>query len=195
LRHAPGLAEPPGPRAVHRPTPPNPVKLSAGLSGEAMETLIGHVAGFLLGMVVANAGEWTVHKYILHGLGRQPGSVWNYHLNEHHRSALLHGMVDPGYRGWPIRWNTQGKEVLLLASIVLLNLPLLSFVPGYVAGLYCSLVCYYFHHRKAHLDPAWARRNLPWHWEHHMVGSPEANWCTTWPWFDWVMGTRVRSRE
>jgi sterol desaturase/sphingolipid hydroxylase (fatty acid hydroxylase superfamily) len=30
------------------------------------------------------------------------------------------------------------------------------------------------------------------HYDHHMGKNQDSNWCVTRPWFDWVMGTRVR---
>lgn len=157
-----------------------------------MEELLQQAVGFLAGLLVENAGEWALHNFILHGLGRRPASIWHYHWREHHRLARRHGMIDPGYQGSPLRWDSHGKEALLLLATALLHWPLLEIAPGYVAGLYCSLAAYYFCHRQAHRDPAWARRHLPWHWEHHMGAQPDANFCTTWPGFDWVMGTRTR---
>jgi hypothetical protein len=157
-----------------------------------MDDIIGAIAEFGLGVLAENAGEWMIHRFLLHGLGRRGESFWHYHWNRHHLFARRYGMIDPDYRGWPLRWNTHGKEALLILAAVLVHGPLFGIAPGYVAGVYFALACYYIRHRKAHLDPAWARRHLPWHWEHHMGAEPEANYCTTWPWFDWVMATRVR---
>ena len=52
---------------------------------------------------------------------------------------------------------------------------------------------YYYIHRRAHLEPDWAKRKIPWHYDHHMNSNQDANWCVTKPWFDYVMGTRVVS--
>ncbi len=32
--------------------------------------------GIPLGLLWANAGEWAIHKYVLHGLGRRKGTFW-----------------------------------------------------------------------------------------------------------------------
>jgi sterol desaturase/sphingolipid hydroxylase (fatty acid hydroxylase superfamily) len=61
-----------------------------------------------------------------------------------------------------------------------------------LAALY-SAGNYYYVHRRAHLEPDWARRTIPWHYDHHMNSNQDANWCVTRPWFDYVMGTRVVS--
>ena len=155
-----------------------------------MSSLIFHfLLGFPLGLLAENAGEWVMHRYVLHGLGKDPNSVWNYHWVEHHHLSRCHGMIDPGYREWPIRWNTQGKEFAFLLMVALAHLPLIWVVPGYAAGMYAALILYYYRHRKAHLDPEWAQRHLPWHYRHHMGAHSDANWCITWTWCDRLLGT------
>ena len=153
-------------------------------------SILGFLIGIPLGFFVENIGEWLSHRYILHYFGKQPGSIWAYHWFEHHRTCRRQGMFDSGYQHLPLYWNTQGKEALFLLVVAALNAPLLSIVPGYVVGLYLALICYYYKHRRAHLDPEWAKTQLPWHWEHHMGQNPESNWCITWNWFDCLMKTR-----
>lgn len=144
----------------------------------------------LLALLYANLGEWLMHKFILHRLGKQPGSVWAYHWYEHHAICAKHHMLDPGYRQLDLStWNAQTKELAVLAVIVLAHLPILWYWPAFVVGLYGSLTLYYIRHRKAHLDPDWAKQHLPWHYQHHtQPGS--GNWCVTWPGFDYLLGTR-----
>jgi hypothetical protein len=151
--------------------------------------------GIPIGLLYANAGEWLIHKYILHGLGRRKTSLWSYHWHEHHRAARMNGHVDPHYTRSVFEWNAQGKEALGLAVIALAHLPLLPFAPLFVAAVEFSTFNYYRVHRRAHRDPAWARAHLRWHYDHHMGKNQDANWCVTWPWFDWVMGTRERFVE
>ena len=47
-------------------------------------------------------------------------------------------------------------------------------------------------HKRTHPDPEWAKRKVPWHYDHHMGPHQDANWCTAAPWFDEIMGTRRR---
>lgn len=149
---------------------------------------------FFLGLLYANAGEWMVHKYILHALGKKPLSIWAYHLHEHHAVCIHNSMLDPGYQKINFTtWNTQSKEIVVLAGFVLLHLPILLISPSFTFAVYGSLALYYYKHRKAHLDPDWAMQHLRWHYEHHLCGNINANWCVTWPWFDYLMGTRVKS--
>jgi sterol desaturase/sphingolipid hydroxylase (fatty acid hydroxylase superfamily) len=60
----------------------------------------------------------------------------------------------------------------------------------FVGTVWYAAINYYRVHKRAHLDPAWARTNLPWHYDHHMGPEQDANWCVTRPWFDDLLGTR-----
>lgn len=148
---------------------------------------------FILGLLYANAGEWIVHRYLLHALGKKPGSFWAYHLQEHHSVCMHNAMLDPGYHKLHFnRLNTQTKELLFLVGTILLHLPILLAFPIFVGAVYLSLALYYYKHSRAHLDTAWAKHHLRWHYEHHLGGNADANWCITWPWFDYLCGTRIK---
>ena len=97
---------------------------------------------FVLGLLVANAGEWFIHRYLLHGLGQQADSFWAYHLYEHHAVARHNNMLDAGYQKWPELWNSQAKEWLVLVCILFLNLPFFWWVNGYACAIYFSVVTY-----------------------------------------------------
>jgi hypothetical protein len=156
-------------------------------------SMLSLAAKFILGLLYANVGEWLVHKYILHGLGKDRHSFWAYHWYEHHAICGKNSMLDPGYQSIHLtKWNAQTKELSVLTGIALLHVPLLILFPVFTAALYASLMIYYYKHRKAHLNPAWAKHHLPWHYDHHLGGHCSANWCITWPWFDYLMGTRVK---
>ena len=146
--------------------------------------------GFPLGVLAANAGEWFLHKVVLHRLGRRKRSLWSFHWHEHHRASRRHGFRDDDYFRSPFAWNAQGKEVYGILGIGASVLPLAPIAPWFCAGVWTSAGAYYAVHKKAHLDPEWARRWLPWHYDHHMGPNQDANWCVSWPWFDIIMGTR-----
>jgi hypothetical protein len=149
--------------------------------------------GIVLGLAYANAGEWLIHKYVLHGLGRRKSSLFSYHWHEHHKHARKYGHVDPDYERSVFQWNAQGKEALGLAVIGLAHLPLWPLAPFFVATVELSTLHYYFVHKHAHEDPDWAKKHLRWHYDHHMGPNQDANFCVSWPWFDWVMGTREKA--
>jgi sterol desaturase/sphingolipid hydroxylase (fatty acid hydroxylase superfamily) len=151
---------------------------------------------FVCGFLYANAGEWILHKYVLHGHGRKSHGFWRYHLFEHHKICNKNKMIDPGYRRLNLtEWNTQSKEIVVLLLIVLVHLPMLWIAPVFIGAVYLSVAVYYYKHRRAHLDRDWAREYLRWHYEHHLGETQGVNWCVTWPWFDYVMGTRVKSKK
>ena len=148
--------------------------------------------GFPLGLLYANAGEWFIHKYVLHGPdSKKPGGMWSFHFLEHHRHARLKEMRDPDYARGVFGNHAQGKEAAGLALSALIHAPLLGVAPWFTLGVWCSIGQYYYVHKKSHADPQWARENLPWHYDHHMGPDQHKNWCVTRPWFDHVMGTRV----
>ncbi|MEI8256046.1 MAG: hypothetical protein WCJ30_10280 [Deltaproteobacteria bacterium] len=145
--------------------------------------------GLPLGLLYANAGEWLLHKHVLHGLGKHKGSFWSFHWHEHHRAARRNGNHDESYEHTPWEWNARGKELASLAGLGLAHLPLLPVAPGFTGAVWFSLWRYYSVHKRAHLDLAWAREHLPWHMDHHLGPDQDANWCVTWPFFDMLMGT------
>jgi len=146
------------------------------------------VLQFCLALLIANAGEWAMHKYILHGLGKQPNSIWAYHLYEHHLIARRLNMLDPGYQKWPTFWNSQAKELLVLISILIVNIPFFWWANGYAWGMSFAVISYYLLHRQAHRNINWAKHYLPWHYLHHTKNS-NANWCISYPLFDYIMQT------
>jgi hypothetical protein len=88
---------------------------------------------FCCGLIHANFGEWLMHRYIFHGLGENPKSVWAYHLHDHHARCLAINMVDSGYRNLDLlSWNAQSKEFAVLTGIVLFHVPLYCLSPIFV---------------------------------------------------------------
>jgi sterol desaturase/sphingolipid hydroxylase (fatty acid hydroxylase superfamily) len=147
--------------------------------------------GIPLGLLASNATEWLMHKYVLHGLGKQKSSFWSFHWHEHHRNARRNDHVDNDYKQPLLRnWNGQSKEALALVGSAVLMAPLFPIAPFFVGTVVYGAIDYYRKHKRAHLDPAWAREHLPWHYDHHMGPNQHANWCVTRPWFDHLMGTR-----
>jgi hypothetical protein len=148
------------------------------------------VAGVPLGLFLSNLTEWITHKYALHGLGRRRSSFWSFHWHEHHKASRKNAMRDPDYERSPFGWHAQGKEVFALALGAIPALAMMPWMPTLgLTFLYCG-VEYHHKHRRAHLDPEWARKHLPWHVDHHLGPNQDANWCVTRPWCDVLFGTR-----
>jgi hypothetical protein len=149
------------------------------------------IGAVVAGLVYANAAEWLLHRHLLHGLGKKKSSFWHFHWGEHHRNSRKRGFADPDYARSVFGWHAQGKEALGLAILVSLHLPLAFWAPFFVLAVVYSAFEYMRCHKRSHRDPQWAKQHLPWHYDHHMGSDQDANWCVTWPWFDWIMGTRI----
>lgn len=147
--------------------------------------------GIPIGLVYANAGEWFLHKYVLHGLGKNKKSFWAFHWHDHHRASRRNDMVDPEYLRSVFRWSPKAKEALSLVGLAVVHAPLLPVAPFFTLTVLASIANYYRVHSRAHRDPAWARAHLRWHVDHHLGKDQNLNWCVTHPLFDWVMGTRA----
>lgn len=147
--------------------------------------------GIPVGLALANASEWVIHKYILHGLGKRRSSYWSFHWHEHHRNARRNEHLDETYQRSLLGWHAQSKEALGLVGMAVMVAPLFPVAPFFTGTLWYSMLNYYRVHKRAHQDPGWARTHLAWHYDHHMGPDQDANWCVTRPWFDNLMGTRV----
>ncbi len=148
-----------------------------------------------VGLLYINAGEWFIHRFVLHGLGRKRGTFWAFHWSEHHRAARRQGMFDPDYERSIFGWHAQSKEALGLLVAALVHVPLFWVQPFFAGAVVYAIGNYYYRHRRSHLDPAWGYRNLRAHYEHHMGRDQDVNWCVSRPWFDWILGTRVHYPE
>ena len=146
--------------------------------------------GIPLALAVFGYGEWATHRYLLHGLGRDRRSRFSFHYHDHHQAVRRNGGYDPAYEGPPWSSATQAREAIGLAVIAAAHAPLWPVAPFYTSTIWYCLYRYRRDHRHAHLDPAWARDRLPWHYDHHMGKDQNANWCVTFPLFDYVLGTR-----
>ena len=155
--------------------------------------------GIPVALFFANGIEWYMHKYALHGTPQSGGGRKSFyglgmknHWTHHRRVRLAQYRDDELYQH-PLEndaGRTEIKGVIFLAGLTTLVFPIAPFFT--LTSYYCGWN-YYNTHRKSHLDPAWGKRKIPWHYDHHMNTNQDANWCVTKPWFDYLMGTRVIS--
>jgi hypothetical protein len=153
------------------------------------------VVGIALGLLHANAVEWLTHKYVLHGLGRKKGSLWRFHWAQHHRIARKNGMFDKSYEEPFWRWSARGKEIAGIVGLAAVHLPLFKIAPFFTAAVLFSSGNYLYRHRKAHVNVEWGKKHMPHHYDHHMGPNQDANWCVSYPWFDWLLGTRELGKQ
>lgn len=157
------------------------------------------IKGFLVGLMVANSFEWVAHKFILHGTHRSgkpryspvPKSMQSHWA--HHREVRKQGFHDDGYVEGISNWRTKNEIVSLVVVAGAASALFYPISKGMVAASLYSACNYYYIHRRAHLEPNWAKHKIPWHYDHHMNSNQDANWCVTKPWFDYLLGTRVIS--
>mgnify|MGYP003144388306 CR=1 FL=1 len=148
------------------------------------------VVQIILGIVFANWFEWAAHKYVMHDLGRR----WrwlSWHWMQHHRNSALNKFHDKDYLKSPFDWNSRAKEILGLALLALCVSPVSLLAPVMYATMVTWTVLYYVTHAKSHRNPEWAKKYVPWHYEHHMGQAPDANFCVVMPLWDIILGTRV----
>lgn len=155
--------------------------------------------GFVAGLLVANAFEWVAHKYVLHGVHRKgkprfsphPASMTSHWT--HHRFVRKLQFGDECYEQGIKHERTRFEISQLLVTAGVASAMAYPFSKGMALGFCYSAVNYFYVHSRSHLDHDWAKKRIPWHYDHHMNSNQDANWCVTRPWFDYVMGTRVAS--
>jgi len=140
-----------------------------------------------LGVLYANILEWVIHKYVLHGLGKKKGTLLSFHFHEHHKISRKNKGLDLDYMTWGLT-----KESIFLIFLLLVHVPIFFLSPTFFIVLFTYSVLYYCAHRKSHLDTKWARRWLPWHYDHHMGKNQEANWCVLFPLADYIFRSRIK---
>lgn len=147
--------------------------------------------GFPVGIFVANGLEWYFHKVWLHEFPSQyRNSPFFTHI-AHHKRARLNGFHDEGYAESMLKNAEIYNEKTALIGLAGAATIFLPVAPFFTAGLYYGLWNYWRVHTKSHLDPEYAKKRIPWHYDHHMTSNQNANWYVTRPWFDYIMGTRV----
>ena len=145
-----------------------------------------------VGRVWAAFWEWTVHRFLFHELGKKKGSIFSFHYHEHHRACRKEEMVDREYvNGSLFAFNGRSREIWSCLAGSALHLPLLPFAPGFVLGAWYGGMRYHWCHYKSHVDIEWCKRELHWHYEHHMAPNQDTNWGVSNEWFDKWMGTRT----
>ena len=148
--------------------------------------------GFPVAIVFSNAFEWYAHKYWLHEYARQNRFSPFFSHMRHHKAVRLNEFHDERYeRTFMTDQDVyiEKTQLLLLCAVTTVVAPV---APFFTLGTYYGAWNYYRQHQRAHNEPEWGKANLPWHYDHHMNANQDANWCVTRPWFDYIMGTRIK---
>ncbi|WP_130803711.1 sterol desaturase family protein [Acinetobacter ihumii] len=157
------------------------------------------IKGFVAGLILANGFEWVAHKYLLHGVHRQgkprfsptPKQMESHWA--HHREVRKTQFQDDCYVEGLQNWRTRNELAALVVVASVSSAAAYPFSKGMALAFWYSAGNYFYVHRRSHLEPEWAKRRIPWHYDHHMNSNQDANWGVTRPWFDYILGTRVVS--
>jgi sterol desaturase/sphingolipid hydroxylase (fatty acid hydroxylase superfamily) len=156
-------------------------------------SLIIDLVSVPLAIAYAHIMEWVLHRYVLHGLGKNKKSIYNFHWHSHHKSARKNKYYDANYeRPW------QGavlREKISLFLLLLVHSPLFIVAPFFYLTLICCTYRYYHLHRRSHLNPSWAKTHMKCHYDHHMGKNQDSNWGVTIEWVDKLFKTRIKNEN
>tara|TARA_Y100000034_G_C6799975_1_gene358828 strand:+ start:199 stop:645 length:447 start_codon:yes stop_codon:yes gene_type:complete len=136
-----------------------------------------------LGLAISNFYDWFLHRYLLHGLGKEKISFWNFHWKEHHKTCRKNENQD---------FKFYSKEVMSLQLFFIFHAIFLWDYPVILSAMGLYAVSYYIVHRYAHHNPSWCKKYLRWHHDHHMGRDQDKNWCVLLPFADYIFGTREK---
>ena len=135
----------------------------------------------LAGILAASFIEWTVHKHVLHELGKKKVSIFSFHWGVHHATARRNGFLDS---------TISAREAFGVLMLCVLAIPLWFLLPVMYYVMLTHAAIYYVVHTTIHRFPNFAKRWIPWHYDHHMGKDQNMNWCVVHPLADIIMGTR-----
>lgn len=141
------------------------------------------------GFFVANIVEHVAHEQVLHNLAKRKttlGRFFRYHL-QHHAVSKKNDFVDDSYRQ-PWWSEARLKEIIGVTVLVVGPGLLIAHVPAFTATVVVYAGLYLWAHRRSHLNTAWGKKWLNFHWRHHMV-NPNTNFCVLFPLADVLFGT------
>jgi hypothetical protein len=134
---------------------------------------------FLLGIFIANVLEYSVHKYLFHGLGKKRNSIFSFHLREHHLKVRRNNFIDV---------KVSVKEWIGIPFLLLIFSPVLLIGVPVFFGLISYAVAFILLHNLQHAHPKVAKKYFWWHWNHHMKNQNKS-WAVVLPIMDILTGT------
>ena len=141
--------------------------------------MIHNIALFMIGLMLGNALEYGVHKYLFHGLGKKKKSIFSFHLRDHHLVSRANQFVDKRLS----KIELIGGPILLL-----LHLPLLFLAPAIYFGMAAYAITFFVVHNYQHRHPEFTKKYFPWLWNHHMKNQNKS-WGVVLPLMDILTGT------
>jgi hypothetical protein len=153
-----------------------------------------HLLSIPLAVIYTQLLEWLLHKYVLHGLGKNKNSKWASHWHTHHKKCRKNNNYDDDYKkGWS--HEAARQEIVGLVVLSFLHVPMLFISPLFYLTLIFCAIRYYRIHKRSHLDTEWCKTHTPWHYDHHMGKDQDSNWGVTTDWVDRALRTRKRYED
>ena len=149
-----------------------------------MEYIITIILAFLYGNIM----EYVMHRYVLHGLGKNKKNPLNFHWHSHHKICRKNNFYDEYYEN--PRSIATSKEKLGLVLLVLIHSPTYFISPVFFLAIAFYAIYYYKMHKWMHLNVEAGRKRFPWHYDHHMGRDQDKNWGVTHQWVDRLLGSR-----
>ena len=141
--------------------------------------------GFVLGLLYGNVLEYLIHDFIFHRLGRKKGSIWSYHLKDHHVLSRKNNFID----------LTESKvESIGMLGLVLVHMPIIYLSFGFWLGVTSYAMAFKYLHGFQHSHPEFTKKYMKWHWEHHMKDSNK-NFGVVMPLSDYLFRTRKKYKN
>ena len=133
----------------------------------------------LLGILYANILEYSIHRYLFHGLGKSSSSIFAFHLRGHHMVARKNDFYDTRLS----RFETLGMLLL-----VFIHTPVMFLFPAFYYSTAAYAVLFILIHNVLHRNANFAHKYFWWHWNHHM-GNQNKSWGVVLPITDILTGT------
>ena len=145
------------------------------------------LCGWLYGHLV----EYGAHRFILHNRSTFLKVAFKHHFKNHHAACKKNMNYDEKYARYTLNPMNDFEQKMLFV-LLFLHLPFLFIFPYFYYSLIASCVSYYVFHTLSHTFPAWGRKWLPWHYDHHLGSNQHLNWGVRLPIFDILLGTRKK---
>ena len=147
---------------------------------------MGALFVFSLGILYANILEWFVHKHLFHGLGKKKGSMFAFHLRDHHIESRNNDFLD---------LRVTKRETFGILGLLVVHLPIYFHLSSiFYVGLVVYGVLFLVLHKLMHTSPASAQKYFWWHWNHHMRNQNKS-WGVVLPLTDLIVGSLEPKEE
>jgi len=144
-----------------------------------LQVFIAWIYGYIL--------EYSIHRWILHNKSKYTKWAYYNHFICHHGKCRKNNMIESKYNENKTILNFEIKFGIVLSIV---HIPILILFPFSYIVLILSMVSYYYHHRSTHINVLTSRKNMSWHYDHHMGPNQNFNFGIRSDIIDRLLGTR-----